>query len=171
MKKSGLFIISLMIFAGLMVFFATETQSQTEPEVITIEGRTGNVFSPDSVELARNTEYNITFIITDPVSDHNLRIDENGDVSEATLDDSEDILIGPENDVTAEKDTYSKLWTTPDSDTSVTYYCGFEGHYSSGMEGEFIIGEGEEAPGFELLFALSAVFLIAAVIPRMRKNQ
>jgi uncharacterized cupredoxin-like copper-binding protein len=171
MRKQGLFVLGLM-FVAAFVALAPTTQAQDDPEVITIEADpVALAYKQTEFKLAKDTTYNITFVNLSTSMAHNLIIDVNDDVSSSNLDDSNDVHIGTPNDDASGVDyTASVLWTTPNEDTVITYFCGYSGHYDAGMKGEFTIGEGASSPGFGLFFALSAVVMIAIAVPRLRRN-
>ena len=172
MNKFGMFLISLLAVSSLLLLSATAPVVADEGDhTITIKAAAGagNAFDQISVNLEPNTEYTIIFINEQEMG-HNLRIDVNDDLEDnGNVADAGDLVIGPANDeVGAGAGTWNTTWTTPDAGEYI-FYCGFLGHYTQGMEGVFIVGEGD-APGFGFFFAFSALALTALAVPRLRKN-
>ncbi len=64
-------------------------------------------------------------------------------------------------------------FTTPDLDKTYKFFCAFPGHEKGGMKGKLIVGEGsaeEDAPGFGLIFAFSALFAMTIAITRFKRK-
>jgi plastocyanin len=167
-----MFLISLLAVSSLLLLSATAPVVADEGDhTITIKAElgAGNVFDKLTINLEPNTEYTIIFV-NEQAAGHNLRIDVNDNIEDnGDVADSGDITIGLANDATgAGAGTWNGTWTTP-ADGEYLFYCGFLGHYTQGMEGVFVVGEGD-APGFGFFFAFSALAITALAVPRLRKN-
>ena len=174
MNKSGMFLISLLALSSLLILSATAPVAADEGDhTITIKSLAGagNAYDVTSVNLEPGTEYTIIYINEQEGIGHNLRIDVNDNIIDnQDIADSGDIVIGPANDEAgATSGTWNGTWTTPAEDGEYVFYCGFAGHYAGGMEGIFIVGEGD-APGFGFFFAFTAIALTALAVPRLRRN-
>jgi len=179
------FIAGLVSIVFLMSFIApTPTPAvivtvNNGDHTVTIEAKAGastKEYDVVSVSLEKNTEYNITFKVPDTNFLHNLYIDRNNDVTEATAEtpDTGDTLVGVANNEVDSGgiDTWSVLWTTPDEDVTIKGFCGFTGHFAT-MKLDFVVGEGSApqppASGFEFVAVLAGLGMIAVIISNKRK--
>jgi len=173
-NKTSILLISMLVFGGLMVLVNNPVQAQ-EDNVIVIGVVDGQLkFNRTSINVSPGVTYTIIFQNIDTFQGHNFRIDVDGDLSSSTTNDADDIVIGLNNTAAATSAAYGVqqwegTWTAPDSNGEVSYYCGVAGHYDSGMEGVFVVGEGE-APGFGLFAGLAAILFIGLAVPRLRRR-
>ena len=147
-----LFFNSLLLLIIVFFLVYSKVNGQNNPETIIIStdpGLHGDVKAFDKVNiyLEKNTTYVITFHLSNKTFLHNLLIDLDQDVSMENLNEPDDLLVGiPSNTLDLNGSTeWSVVWTTPDMDTTIIYYCGYSGHFEQGMKGEFIIGNGTPA--------------------------
>ena len=168
MKKFNFFL--MLLLAASMAIMSPVAPTHAQDNTIVIGVVSGQLkFNVTEINLDTNTEYTIIFVNNDEFgASHNLRIDVNGDLqSNDNIDDTADTTIGVANTDSAGaagKADGSAKWTgtyTTGSDGEVLYYCGFPGHYDSGMSGKFIVGQGK-SPGFG--FFLSGFVLVTASI-------
>ena len=128
-------------------------------------------FDKTVIYLETKTTYNITFHLGNTTFLHNLVIDMDNDVSLSTLNEPEDTIIGIHSNTIEleEKTDWSILWITPEEDVTIIYYCGFSGHYSQGMIGKFIVGDGSSSlvSGFTVTLLLVGLFISMLIIRRM----
>ena len=148
-------------------------QNTSETIIISTDpGLHGDVKAFDiiSVYLEKNTTYVITFHLSNTTFLHNLLIDLDQDTSMENLNEPDDLLVGiPSNTLDLNDTTeWSVMWTTPDMDTTIIYYCGYSGHFEQGMKGEFIIGNGTPASvdGFSSIAVMVAGMFAMLLLKR-----
>lgn len=154
----------------MMTYVSPTASSTSGNHTIVIGAGIDTAYNVTSISLEKNTQYTIIFEIFEEDGFHNLIIDQDNDVSDINTDDNGDKHIGIASTATGlgGETVWSSTWTTPDEDITITYFCGIPGHFSSGMKGVFIIGEGSStsAPGFEVFFLLISVFGLALLKKR-----
>jgi len=173
MKKSSMFLVTILALSSLWVLVNSTPAAAQDNNTIVIGVVIGDLkFNRTEISLDPNTEYTIIFQNLDVSTYHNLRIDVNQNLeTDANIADSNDLVIGVANDATPPSgvNTWNATWTTPADGNEVIFYCGFQGHYSSGMYGTFKIGN-VKSPGFGLYSGLAAITITAIAIPYLRRR-
>lgn len=119
----------------------------------------GGEENPD-VEVASGSCVEVTF-------ENSSTLDHDFTVVDDTVDPEEELIHMD----TPPGDTTNHFWRMPERDVSLKYFCEVEGHRESGMEGNFIIGEGSGGlPGFEAPLAFAGLMLLAMAIPLLRRR-
>ena len=124
--------------------------------------------SYDKTELKvdRNTCVELTFTNKSPAVEHDFSVDADADLNISKIHVHLANNVGGDNGT----DSTTVTFMTPDLDATVEFYCSITGHRDGGMYGDFVIGAGGSAPGFELSIALIAVLALIAV-PQIRKRK
>lgn len=129
---------------------------------VTIAGQSGFKFNVTEIKVPKDTCVKFTFVNEDSLI-HDFTV---------TGVDSMDTFQIPEVNKGVAKSIVIK---TPNVDTTTDFYCSVPGHREQGMEGKLVIGSGGDdankssSPGFELLPAFLALFVLLA-IPIMKRK-
>ncbi len=173
--RRRLFIISFL--ALVMVFTSTQSVVVTaategpndcdDPtQFVTIKADKVKIaFDLKEIKVDKDTCVQLTFVNLSPATPHDFSVDADADSG------FPEVYVYIENNVGGINGTDTKTinFKTPNVDVTLEYYCSITGHRDGGMYGDLIIGNGTEAPGFEISFAILALGALVA-IPMLRKR-
>lgn len=172
-RKTGflIFVSMFLVMVPLMTTVPVRGNGAHEIVIGVVEGKLE--FNVTEISVEKGEIYTVIFVNEDAGSYHNVIIDTNDNAASDTVNDTADILIGPENDNASSEagggvgKSWNVTWTAPNEDKWVTYYCGYTGHYAT-MKGKFKVGNPKSAPGFEFFTLVIPLLGLAGL--RLRRN-
>lgn len=118
------------------------------------------------IVVDRATCVELTFTNKSPAVAHDFTVDADSDLGIPR------IYVHLDNNAAGMDggDSMKVTFMTPDVDATTDFYCSIAGHREAGMFGDFIIGAGSSAPGFEISIALVAIIALIT-IPQIKKRK